>query len=102
MHCFDAPLRSYELRSDPIEQFGMRRRHAACAEVVRRLYQTLAEMVQPDAVRHHTGGERVLGRRDPVREVQPAAGGLIRDRSAAEDFEPPARHHVAELLGIAA
>jgi hypothetical protein len=46
---------------------------AAKAEVARRVHQTLAEVVMPEAVHDHAGRERILGMRDPIREREHAA-----------------------------
>jgi len=61
VHFLDRPAAADEDRRQVIEQFGMRRRVAAEAEIARRADQTRAEMMQPDAVDHHPGRQRIDG-----------------------------------------
>src|SRR5437899_1306618 len=49
----------------------MRRRIAHAAEIARRADDAASEMVMPDAVHHHPRAERILRRRDPLRESSP-------------------------------
>ncbi len=67
--------RTDELRGEVVEQFGVRRLRPGNAEVVGRGDDAGAEVVLPDAVDHDAGEERVLRRRDPVRERGAAARG---------------------------
>ena len=73
----DQPLRMNS-RGQIIEQFGMRRRLAADAEVVGRLHQPAAEVILPDAIDHHAGRQRIVGAREPLGQFQPAAPFCIR------------------------
>ena len=62
-----------------------------------------AHQLQPDAIGHHAGGERVVLRRDPKGEVEsPAACGICsRARLGAKHLDEPARHDVAGLFEVA-
>ena len=51
---------SHELAGQPVEQLGVRRPLAEAAEVARGADDAPAEVVHPDAVDQHAGGERVL------------------------------------------
>ncbi len=73
VHGLDRPAGPDEFRGQPVEQLGMRGRGAEPAEVVRRPYQPLAEMVLPDAVHHHPRGQRILRAGQPASQFQPAA-----------------------------
>ena len=78
MHRLDAPAALDEGMGQPVEQLGMRRRLAVLAEVARRRDDPPAEMLLPDPVDHHPGGQRVVGARDPPRQRHaPAAGGEL-------------------------
>ena len=46
----------------------MRRRFAPLTEIIRRVYQSAAEMPQPYTIHHDSRGERILRIRDPIRE----------------------------------
>ena len=59
---------------EPVEQFGMRGRGAHEAEVVRGGDEALAEVLLPDAVHDHAGGERVIGARDPLCKAEATIG----------------------------
>ena len=50
----------------------MRWQHAICAKIARRRDDAPAEMMLPDAVHHHAGGERIVGLTEPARQAQPA------------------------------
>ena len=101
MHRFDRPTGRDETRRETIEQFGMRRRLALFAEVVRRRNDSFAEMVQPDAIHHHARGERIFRIGDPFGELH---GGRClscrRELGAAEDGEETARNNFAGFGGI--
>ena len=71
--CLDRPAVLHERDSQVVEQLGMARRLPGCPEVVGRRDQSATEQMQPDAVDHDAGGERVLRRRQPVRQLEPAA-----------------------------
>ena len=65
MQLFEAPAVRDEAAREPVEQLGMRRRLAELAEVARRADEPAPEMVLPDAVDDHAGGERILRLREP-------------------------------------
>src|ERR1043165_6224044 len=79
VHRFEGPTALDEARREMIEQFRMRGWLAAHAEIVGRGDETATEMILPEAVGHHAGGERVIGPGQPLREFEPAtalgAGG---------------------------
>ena len=52
---------------------GMRRRFGQHAEVVGRAHDPVAEMPLPDPIDDHARGQRVVLRRDPARQLAPAA-----------------------------
>ena len=64
---------SDELGRQPVEQLGVRRRLALEAEVLGGLHQPDAEMLLPEPVDGHAGGQRVLGRRQPAGQAQAVA-----------------------------
>jgi hypothetical protein len=69
-----SPLRGrgeHEFERQPIEQFRMRRQRALDAEVVLGFDQTFAEVLLPHAVHEDAGGQRVLRRHQPFREIEP-------------------------------
>ena len=66
-----------ELGGQPVEQLRMRRRRALIAEVARRADDAAAEVVLPEAVDHHAGRQRVLGRGDPTRKRAAAMGTAV-------------------------
>ena len=72
MHRLDRPSRFDEPGGEPVEQGRVCRPLAALAEVVGRANETLAEVVLPDPIDHDARGERVVGPRQPIREL--AAG----------------------------
>ena len=62
-----------------------------------------AEVVHPDAVDHHAGGQRVVGRGDRLRQFQPAAA--VRERLAlrpGDDLGELPRHRRAAVVRVAA
>ena len=76
------------------------------AEVRRRRYDAPAEMVHPDPIDHHAGGERMLGLHQPTRQGESAPArigtgrwrlGFVRFQSGAQNgghsrLDPLARH----------
>ena len=72
-HLFHRPVVRDEAPGQMIQQREIRRRLAGFTKVIRRLDDARAEKVLPDAVHHHTGGQRILRARDPCREFEPAA-----------------------------
>ena len=97
-----------ELRGEPVEQLGMRRRLAHDAEVVRRAHQAFAEVVVPDAIDDDAGGQRMLRAGEPCASVRrrrlglsPARGngGCLRDehrRHAGRDLRARPRRLAAD------
>ena len=74
--CLQAPAVLDEPVGQPVEQLGMGRRLAHRAEVARGSHQADAEVVLPDPVDDHASRQGV-GRVDqPVRQGEPAQGGL--------------------------
>ena len=72
------------------------------AEVVRGPDEPPAEVVLPDAVDHHAGGQRVRGSvSQPASCSRPLPASSGGSRLAAEDLEEPARDLGAQLLGLA-
>ena len=76
-----APAGRHELRRQPVEQLGVRRRFALEAEVLRRGDQAPAEELLPDRIDGHAGGERVGRVDEPAGQVVPI--GLARRGRAA-------------------
>ena len=82
---FERPAIRDEPSRQPIEQRGMSRRFRPQTEVAGRAHQSVTEMPLPDAIDDHARGERVLFRRDPTRQLAPAAPAG--DRAA--EIHPP-------------
>jgi hypothetical protein len=87
------PAALHEIDGEPVEQLGMRGALALQAEIIRRAHQTGTEEHLPHMIHEHAGRERVLLRRDPLREA---------DAVLRESFWPgrdgrrhAARHHIA-------
>ncbi len=98
--------RGDESGREPVEQLGMARRFAAEPEVGRRRDDSPAEVVLPDPVDHHAGRQRIVGSRQPVRQLEPAAR-VRRNRGwrlTVEERETrhAARNDLAGTGGIAA
>src|SRR5690606_17892175 len=68
---FPAPTVLHKFGREPIEQFGVRRRFAARAEVFAGQNEALLEEAFPDAVGRDAGRQRVIGLHDPLRKVEP-------------------------------
>ena len=75
-------LAFHEFAREPVEQFRVRRPLAAKAEVARGRDDALAEMMLPEPIDDHARRQRIVLRRDPVRQCEPPAGavGHRRDR----------------------
>ena len=77
MQSLDRPGRAvvdcgpHELRSQPVEQLGVRWGIALEAKVVWGANETLPEVMLPNAVDQHPGRERVFRVGDPAGELQP-------------------------------
>ena len=67
---FHIPTALAELRGQPIEQFRIPRRFALGTKVVDHLGEAGAEELAPVAINHHPRSQRVLGRNQPVGQVQ--------------------------------
>src|SRR3569623_2708326 len=79
----DAPASFNELAGQPIKQLRMRRRFAHYAEVIFAADQSVAKMVLPDAIRHNSRRQGIVGRSEPISELPPssaAMGGWHRGR----------------------
>ena len=76
------------LGRQPVEQFGVARRLALRAEVVARLHQADAEELLPEPVDRDAGRQRVLGRHEPVRQVEPRRAARRARRLAAAAAPP--------------
>ena len=103
VHRLHRPALFHKTRREKIQQLGMRRHLPACAEIIRRRHEPASEMLLPDSVRHHTGGEGICRIDDPLRQLQtPAGAGFARHGLCAEHLQETARHFLAETLRIAA
>ena len=69
---FHRPSRADELGREPIEQFGMGRRHAVIAEITWRRNEAPSEMSLPDPVHHDPRRERIRRIGNPVGEGETA------------------------------
>ena len=72
MEFLELPVLGDELARQPVEQVRVRGALAVEAKVVRRADDAAAEMVVPDAVNQHAGGQRILGAGDPLGQLQTA------------------------------
>jgi len=70
-------LWTHQFARQPIEQFRVRGRLDACAEIFRRRHQTGPEIGLPDSVDEHTGGSRTAGIDEPLGEAQAIAWGVF-------------------------
>ena len=87
----------------------MRRRFAHLAEVLERGDDAAAEVVLPDAIDDDPGGERVVGRGDPLGQREaPARGASVGPRNlgrriaAGDHLHEPGLHLRAAALDVAA
>src|SRR5215470_1226088 len=60
----------HELRGKPIEQFGMARPFALRTQIVQHLGKARSEELLPHPVDKNPSGQRILGRYQPVGEVE--------------------------------
>ena len=85
------------------QEGGVLGRRGADAEIARSLHQRLPEDLQPDAVHHHAGGERIGRAGDGLGELAAAAAfGERTARGGGEDLEELARDGLARASGVAA
>src|SRR5499426_1930560 len=77
---FYAPPTFDELDRQPVEQFGMGRGLASRAEIFGRRYQSLSEILLPDAIDDDAGGQGVISVDDPFRQAEPIRGRVFRER----------------------
>ena len=68
------PVAIHELDREPVQQFRMRRRFSALAEVEYGGDQRLAEVAQPDVIDRDPRRQRIVLRGDPAGEREPPAG----------------------------
>src|SRR5215470_9576806 len=76
---FYAPAAFDEFNRQPVEQFGMRRALASRAEIFGRRYQSLSEILLPDAVDNDARGQRVVPVHDPFRQAEPVRRRVFRE-----------------------
>ena len=76
MQGLEPPVVGDEFHGQPVEQFRVGGRIAHHAEVARASHDAPAEVVLPDAVGHHAGGQRIVGRDEPAGQRRAATGGL--------------------------
>ena len=81
----------------------MRRRVAHLAEILERGHDAASEVFLPEPIDDHARGHRILRRRDPLRERQPAAGRAavgtrnFSRRVAVRDDVDEARRHLRSV-----
>src|SRR5262249_193935 len=66
----EAPAARHEFGREPIKQFRVRWPGALQTEIVLRFNQSLAEILLPYAIHDHSGGQGILRRNEPVREIE--------------------------------
>ena len=76
VHCPDGPAFVHEIRCEVIEKQGVAGRVAAKPEIIRSCDESESEMVEPDAVDHDSGCERVFPAGDCLGELKPPAAML--------------------------
>ena len=72
------PAAFAELHGEPVEQFRMRRPLALRAEFIDLRAERVAEELLPEPVHKDARGERVLGRDEPVRQIEPRETMAVR------------------------
>jgi hypothetical protein len=73
VHGLHAPTAPDEFAGQPVEQLGVGGRRPRFAEIAGRLDERLAEVMLPQPVHHHPGGQRMIGPHQPSGEGQPAS-----------------------------
>ena len=100
MQVLGAPAVVHELHSQPVEQFRMAGAVADHAEVVQAGDDAASEMMVPDAIHPDSRRQRVILRRNPLRQGQPPSGsaaigpGNLGGRIAVAGHGEKARLHV--------
>ena len=61
MQPFQTPPLLDKLTRQPVQKFGMGWRESLQAEIAGSTHQASAEMMVPDPVHHHPGGETIVG-----------------------------------------
>ena len=75
VHGLEAPAGLHEPAGEVIEQFGMGRAFAQCAEVARGIDDATSEMVHPDAVHEGASDEGMAARGEPLGIGETPSGG---------------------------
>ena len=97
--CFTSHL-AWQLAREPVEQFRVRRLFALRAGFFERTGDAVAEEQLATAVRGDAGGQRVLGRDGPLREVEPVVAP-VPGRERRQRRQEPRRvrlHHRAGFV----
>ena len=77
---------------------------AARAEIIDRADDPLAEQLLPDAIHHHSRGQRIVSTRDPVGQL-PATALAFGDRCrlvSRQNVHEPSSNHITQRMSIAA
>ena len=90
MHRLKAPAAVDKAPCQPVKQSGMRRATAEFAKIARRPDDAAAEVAVPQAIHHHTRGERVVPAGDPLSQRHSPAAS----RPALERVEPDGRRFI--------
>ena len=98
---FDIPVGLAEVAGEPVEQFRMAGQFSLRAEVVARFDEARAEQLLPEAIDGDAGSERMLGRDEPVGEVEPG-GATAFNRQFREDRGDARLDGVARFIVLAA
>ena len=98
VHILDRPLLIDELNSQPVQQRLIGGHLAQPTEIIGRRHDAAPEMPAPQAVRHHTAGQRMIRPREPFGQLQSSAlcvgnGRLVLARDHAQET---ARHFLAQ------
>ena len=106
----ETPTVLHQLGGQPVEQFGVRRTLPECSEVVGRVHDAAAEVMQPDAIGDHTGDQRMFAIGQPTGIGQSTARSRQRPIVVLQfeprcrnrrDLQPGGTHHIGRLLEIA-
>ena len=85
------PARLHELRRQPVQQFRLHGTFALHPEILRGFHQTDAEEHLPETVHGDPGGQGMIPRNQPLRQIEPVGGPLDlhrrqRGRHRGHDF----------------